>query len=301
MENILKKLREIINSDSILLNEPMSEHTTFKTGGNADIFIKIGSADELKKIICLLKSENYPYFVLGKGSNLLVSDKGIRGVVLYMGGLKGIVAEGESVTSYSGNSLASVAGECLKNSLTGFEFASGIPGTVGGAMYMNAGAYGSEMNDIIESVVVLDKDNNIVKRNKDELKLGYRSSVIQENGDILISAKYRLKKGDKEKIRQKMSELNLRRKEKQPLEFASAGSTFKRPKGYFAGKLIEDSGLKGFEHCGAAVSDKHCGFIVNLGSARTEDILYVIDYVRDKVYNKFGVKLQTEVKFIGEK
>ena len=218
-----------------------------------------------------------------------------------MGSLKRISVEGESITSYSGNTLASVAGECLKNSLMGFEFASGIPGTVGGAMYMNAGAYGSEMNDIIESVVVLDKDNNIVTRTKDELKLGYRSSIIQENGDILLSAKYKLKKGDKEKIRERMVELNLKRKEKQPLEYASAGSTFKRPKGYFAGKLIEDSGLKGFEHCGAAVSDKHCGFIVNLGNAKTQDILYVIDYVRDKVYNKFGVKLQTEVKFIGEK
>ena len=292
--------KDIYSEDSIKVNEPMKNHISFKVGGPADILLEPSDEVQVIKSIEICRDNNIPYIVVGNGSNLLVKDGGIRGVVIKLSGLNSIKVEGNYITSGAGAILKEVSDVALENSLTGFEFASGIPGSVGGAVFMNAGAYDGEMKNIINSVNVLDKDGNIVTLSKEKLEFGYRTSNVKTEGYIVISAQFELQLGDKVKIKNRIDELTQKREEKQPLEYASAGSTFKRPEGYFAGKLIQDAGLKGFTIGGAAVSQKHSGFVINTGNATAQDVLDVIKHVQDEVKNQFGVELKTEVRIIGE-
>lgn len=292
--------KDIYLEDSIKVNEPMKNHISFKVGGPADILLEPSDEKQIIKSIEICKNNNIPYIVIGNGSNLLVRDGGIRGVVIKLSGLNFIKVDGNYISAGAGVVLKDVSDEALDNSLTGFEFASGIPGSVGGAVFMNAGAYDGEMKNIISSVTVLDKEGNILTLEKDELEFGYRTSSVKTEGYIVISAQFELQLGDKVKIKNRIDELTQKREEKQPLEYASAGSTFKRPEGYFAGKLIQDAGLKGFTIGGAAVSQKHSGFVINTGNATAQDVLDVIKHVQDEVKNQFGVELKTEVRIIGE-
>ena len=278
----------------------MSSHITFRVGGNADCYIK-PSLEQLPKVIALCKQFDIPWMIIGNGSNLLVGDKGIRGVVVEMGKYADKVTINEdTVTAEAGAMLAAVAKQAARASLTGMEFASGIPGTIGGAVVMNAGAYGGEMKDIITSVTVLTQEGDKKKLSLEELELSYRHSCIPENGYTVLEAELKLQVGEKENIEARMEELKTQRVTKQPLEYPSAGSTFKRPEGYFAGKLIEDTGLRGFQVGGAQVSEKHCGFVINKEHATAADIDNLIKEVQDRVEQKFGVRLETEVKYIGE-
>ncbi len=302
MENFTQALEELQNvfKERAVSGEPMSLHTTFRVGGPADIFVKPSSLDEVLISIDILKKYGVPTVILGKGSNILVGDKGIRGAVVQLSALfSEIKVEGEVVTASAGAALGSVASVCLENSLTGFEFAGGIPGSVGGGICMNAGAYGGELKDIITSVKVL-KNGEILTLTNEECGFGYRTSRIMQEGMLVLEAEFKLKEGNPEEIAEKMGELSKRRSEKQPLEYPSAGSTFKRPEGYFAGKLIEDSGLRGFMKGGAQISEKHCGFIINKDGASAEDITELIKHTQDTVFEKFHVKLEPEVRLIGE-
>lgn len=299
------KIVEFINmnlADTMyFLNEDMRKHTTFKTGGTADILVEPQNIDELQKLMKFVLHEGIPFVVIGHGSNLIVSDKGIRDLIIKVEkNLSKCVISNENLEAEAGAAIADVSKEAQKNSLSGLEFACGIPGTVGGAVFMNAGAYGGEIKDILEEVLVLTVKGGLTVRKAEELKLGYRTSAIQKNGDILLKAKFNLRKGDKEEIQNKMNELKRKREETQPLEFPSAGSTFKRPEGYFAGKLIEEANLKGYQIGGAQVSLKHAGFIINTGNASSSDIVNLIKHVQAEVKKHFGVELETEVKFIGE-
>lgn len=294
------KLKEIFIV--VLENEPMSSHTSFKTGGNADIFIKADRAENIIKAVKILENENIPYFIMGNGSNLLVSDKGIEGAVIEIGSLmNNITVNGDKIYAEAGALLSSLSAAAADNSLTGLEFASGIPGSVGGAVFMNAGAYDGEIKNVIVSARVITREGNIITLSKDELDLSYRHSVIEERGLIVIGAEFKLMPGCQDKIRKKMADFASRRREKQPLNYPSAGSTFKRPEGYFAGKLIEESGLKGKKIGGAQVSEKHAGFIINTGNANSSDISALIDCCIETVYNKFGVVMKPEVRIIGRK
>jgi UDP-N-acetylmuramate dehydrogenase len=279
----------------------MNEHTSFRVGGEADIFIEPDSIDELIKALKLLRRENIPYHLMGNGSNLLVSDSGIRGAVIKLAEkFNNIEIKGEQVAVQSGVLLSTLSKLTARNGLTGLEFASGIPGTLGGAIAMNAGAYGGEMKDVVEWVELLSPDFELIRLNNNEMQFGYRSSIVQQEGYIVIGCGIKLKYGKQQEINETMSELATKRKTKQPLHLPSAGSTFKRPEGYFAGKLIEDAGLKGFQIGGAQVSPMHCGFVVNTADATADDVHKLIKYVQDVVYTKFGVKLDTEVKMLGE-
>lgn len=292
---------KILDINNILYNEPMKEHTSFKVGGPADIFIEPDGTEELKKAITSLKEHNIPYYIIGNGSNLLVSDKGLRGAVVKLGEkFSRVELDGESVISECGILLSTLSKIAAKNSLTGMEFASGIPGALGGAVTMNAGAYGGEMKDIVEWVEVLDPELRLKRLQGAEMGFGYRKSVIEPRGYIAISCCLRLKQGNPEVINRIMTDLTERRKTKQPLHLPSAGSTFKRPEGYFAGKLIEDSGLRGFSVGGAQVSELHCGFVVNNGNATARDVYDVIRHVQKTVFEKFNIRLETEVKMLGE-
>ena len=294
------KLKAIVSEDEILKNEPMSKHTTFRIGGNADIFLS-PEVSQVSEIMALAKAYDVPVTVIGNGSNLLVGDKGIRGLVLSFGKeAESIQMDGRCMTVTAGTILAKAAAEAAKNSLTGLEFAAGIPGSLGGAIVMNAGAYGGEMKDVVVSAKVLTPEGEIKELSKDELDLSYRHSCIPEKGYIVLEAILELSHGEESEIREKMADYKNRRVEKQPLEYPSAGSTFKRPEGYFAGKLIEDAELKGFSIGGAQVSEKHSGFVVNTGDATAQDVLSLIKHIQDTVYAKFGVKLETEVKLVGE-
>ena len=279
--------------------EPMSRHTTFKIGGNADVFVLPQNEDELIFCIESAKKCAVPYFVLGNGSNLLVSDDGVEGVVICLLNMKHIKISGDTAVVSAGQNLMSFCMTLQRQGLSGLEFAYGIPGTVGGAVYMNAGAYGGEIKDCIASVRYLDKSGKICVVDKEHMHLGYRSSIFQENGGIILSAELRLKKDSCENIIQRMNGYISRRKEKQPLEFPSAGSTFRRPEGNYAGTLIEKSGLKGEKIGGAQVSEKHAGFVVNTGGATSRDVILLIEKIQAKVLNDSGVKLQTEVIFLG--
>ncbi len=299
MEKLINALKKTLG-DRVLANEPMSRHTTFRVGGNADVLVLPSSADEIIKCMSVFKEYGKDFIVIGKGSNLLVGSGGIRGGVIKLSSEFGAIdCEGDVVTAEGGASLAGVASVCLKNSLGGFEFASGIPGSVGGGVCMNAGAYGGELKDIIKSVTVV-KDGEIMRLGGDECGFGYRTSRIMKEGIVVVKAEFGLEKGSYEDIYSKMKELSARRNEKQPVEFPSAGSTFKRPEGYFAGKLIQDSGLRGYALGGAQISEKHCGFIINRGGASAEDIKALMDFTVKTVYEKYGVKLEPEVKLIGE-
>ena len=298
---MLEKLQKLLGEAKVLVKEPMASHTTFKIGGPADYFVKPETVEELAAVLKLCKEEEVPYFILGNGSNLLVGDKGFRGVVIQLyKNFDGMTIEGTIVTAKAGAMLVRVAKESGKAGLTGLEFASGIPGTIGGAMVMNAGAYGGEMKDVVTSVTVLTKDGEIKKLSGEEMNFRYRGSVVEDEDYIVLEAVMELKEGNLEEIQARMAELTVQRKTKQPIEFPSAGSTFKRPEGYFAGKLIQDAGLRGFQVGGAQVSEKHCGFVINAGGATAADVMSLMQQVSDKVNEELGVTLEPEVKRIGE-
>ena len=295
------RLETILGQDRILMEEPMKKHTTFRLGGPADFFLCPSDVNQIPEIIHICREEGIPWFVLGNGSNLLVSDQGYRGVVIQIyKNMNQITVEGTRIYAQAGALLSAVSKKAMEAGLTGMEFASGIPGTLGGAAVMNAGAYGGEMKDILVSVTVLTDKGEVKTLAKEELELGYRTSVIAKKGYIVLEAVRELQKGEKEKIQAVMDDLKERRVTKQPLEYPSAGSTFKRPEGYFAGKLIQDAGLRGFQVGGAQVSEKHCGFVVNIGDATAKDILDLIYVVKSTVLNKFGIMLEEEVKILGE-
>lgn len=283
----------------VTLDEPMSRHTTFGVGGPADVFVTPGTTDELVAAVGACRRLGVPFFVLGKGSDLLVSDDGYRGVMVALDELRGIVADGAVLTCEAGAALKDVAERACELGLAGFEFACGIPGSVGGACFMNAGAYDGCMSDVLDSVDVLMPDGTQRTLGADELEMGYRASRVRSEGLVVLRARIALRPADASQIRAKMDDLTRRREEKQPLEYGSAGSTFKRPEGYFAGKLIMDAGLKGYRVGGACVSTKHAGFVVNLGDATAADVHAVIAHVQDEVRRQFGVSLEPEVRFLG--
>ncbi len=300
MEIFLEKLCRTVGEQGVKRDEPMKKHTTFRIGGPADIFITPEDESQFLAAVRLCRQEGMPYYILGNGSNLLVSDSGYRGAVIETEkALSRLEADGETLKAGAGILLSALAKEALRLSLTGLESASGIPGTLGGGVVMNAGAYGFELKDVLESVRLLDREGNVRTVPAGELKLGYRYSTIPETGSIVLEAALRLKKGDPEAIRARMEELAAQRKSKQPLEYPSAGSTFKRPEGYFAGKLIDDAGLRGFQVGGAQVSEKHCGFVINRGDATAEDVMELCRQVQEKVFQKFGVRMDMEIRKLG--
>ena len=299
--NIKQHFQEILGNDRVLEAEPMGKHTTFRIGGPADLFVAPENTDEIKKLIAICKEEEVPYFILGNGSNLLVSDKGYRGVIIQLYRSFGQITLMENeIHAQAGALLSGIAAMAREASLTGFEFAGGIPGTLGGAVVMNAGAYGGEMKDVLKEVTVLTPEGQVVTLQARELQMGYRTSIIKESGYIVLEAVISLKKGDQDEIKSRMQELAGMRSSKQPLSYPSAGSTFKRPEGYFAGKLIMDSGLRGYTHGGAQVSEKHCGFVINAGGATARDVCELMEHVQKTVYEKYNVKLEPEVKFLGD-
>ncbi len=288
-----------IPTENILMNEPMKNHTSFKIGGPADLFITPTNSTQLVRAIQICNAHHIPYYIMGNGSNLLVDDEGCRGVIIQLyKNLCDIEIEETMITAYSGALLSKIASVALEHGLTGFEFAQGIPGTLGGAITMNAGAYGGEIKDVIISAEVIDPKGNRLILTKDELTLGYRTSSVQKNKYIVLKASFRFTKGTKETIAETMKDLAGRRRDKQPLDKPSAGSTFKRPDGYFAGKLIMDSGLRGYQIGGAMVSEKHCGFVVSDGTATFKDVKELISYIQLTVKKKFNVDLHPEVKII---
>ena len=292
---------DLLGEDRVFTEEVMSQHTTFKIGGPADYFLMPDKGEDVGRVIKICKEKEIPYFILGNGSNLLVGDGGYRGAVIQIyRNMSSVTVEGNEITAQAGALLSAVAAAAKNASLTGFEFAGGIPGTIGGAVVMNAGAYGGEMKDVLTEVTVMNAEGDIFTLPTEELELGYRTSIIKTAGYIVLEAKIRLKEGDPEVIRETMKDLTIRRTTKQPLEYPSAGSTFKRPEGYFAGKQIMDSGLAGYQVGGAQVSEKHCGFVINAGDATARDVRTLMDNVRDIVYKKYGVTLEPEVKFLGE-
>ncbi|MBQ8525380.1 MAG: UDP-N-acetylmuramate dehydrogenase [Clostridia bacterium] len=298
-ELVLAQLNKLLGAENVLTDEPMSKHCTFRIGGNADFFVTTCSGGQVAAVVDFAKSESIPYFVTGNGSNLLVADKGYRGIVVNIGrNMSDVTVQGNRINAMAGATLARIANIAASNSLAGLEFASGIPGTLGGAVYMNAGAYGGEMKDVVVSTAYLDTDGNIKEIKGQDHCFGYRRSVFADGG-IVLSSVMELKQGNKDDIEALMVDFNNRRRTKQPLEYPSAGSTFKRPEGYFAGKLIEDAGLKGAVIGGACVSEKHSGFIINTGGATCEDVLRLIEHTQNVVFDKFGVKLETEVKYLG--
>jgi UDP-N-acetylmuramate dehydrogenase len=282
-------------------DEPMKKHTTFRIGGVADFYVTPTQVSEVVALAQVCKTHQIPLTIVGNGSNLLVSDKGIRGVVVEIGkGLSRITVEEEMLTAEAGVLMSRLGQTALSHSLTGMECGHGIPGTLGGAVVMNAGAYGWELKDVLVSATVLTPQGEVITLSNSELGLGYRTSCIKKENYVVLSATLRLQQGDKTAISAQMKDYQQRRKDKQPLEFPSAGSTFKRPEGYFAGKLIMDSGLRGYQVGGARVSDKHCGFVINTGDATCEDVKTLMREVARIVYEKFGVHLEPEVKMLGE-
>lgn len=298
---LIEELKNILGDEGVKVEEAMSRHTSFKVGGNAQIFVEPGDEEALQRLLKLINAEKIDHYIIGNGSNMLVSDKGYKGIIISM--LKFTspsLIENESITISAGKTLKELTEFARDNSLSGLEFAYGIPGSVGGAVFMNAGAYDGEIKEVLDKVKVMDKEGNVLSLNTGELDLSYRHSNIEEKGYIVLEAKFNLKKADKSAIWKKMQELMARRIDKQPLNFPSAGSTFKRPEGYFAGKLIDDAGLRGYSIGGAKVSDKHCGFIVNADKASAEDVYALITYVRLKVKEKFDVQLEPEIRVLGE-
>lgn len=295
------KLEQILGKEQILKEEPMRLHTTFRIGGPAQFFVIPRTQEEAAAAVRLCRSEGAPYYIIGNGSNLLVSDKGYRGVVIQLfKEFSDINIEGTRIRAQAGASLAKIAAEALRAGLAGFEFAAGIPGTLGGACIMNAGAYGGEMKDVLLAVTVLTKDGEIREIPREELDMGYRTSRASREGWIVLGATIELARGDGKEIRAKMEDLKQRRTDKQPLEYPSAGSTFKRPEGCFAGKLIQDAGLKGLRVGDAMVSEKHSGFVVNCGNATAADVNGLIRLVQEKVREDSGITLEPEVRRLGE-
>lgn len=295
-----KELHKVMGAERILKQEPMKKHTTFRVGGPAEYYL-VPKHNEIEELISLCSRCEIPYLIIGNGSNLLVSDKGIAGAVIEIGKeMDEISIEGNLLRVQAGALLSKTAHRAMEESLSGMEFAAGIPGCVGGAVAMNAGAYGGEIKDILRSVAVLTKEGKTKRLSVEELELSYRHSIIFEKEYIVLDAEFALNMGNKEDIQSSMEELKKKRVEKQPLEYPSAGSTFKRPEGYFAGKLIMDAGLRGFQVGGAAVSEKHCGFVINKGDAMASDIYQLIQEVQKEVFSKFGVVLEPEVKMVGD-
>lgn len=282
-------------------NEPMSRHTSFKTGGKADLFITVDNKEQLALFLETARSLCVPIFILGKGSNLLVSDSGIDGAVVSLSGLDEIKVEGNCICAGAGASLSAVCLAAANASLSGLEFAYGIPGSVGGALFMNAGAYNGEMADCVSKARYVTPNGVMGEIEKEDMALGYRTSAFKTSGNIITEVCFELQKGNKQEIRSAMDGFMQRRKDKQPLEYPSAGSTFKRPEGYFAGALIEQSGLKGASIGGAQVSEKHAGFVINYDNATTTDILTLMENVKKKVMEDSGVELEPEVIFVGRK
>lgn len=300
MDNVLlEKLTGIVGEEYVKTEETMANHCTFKCGGNAEIFVIPGNVDELAEVVKVCRQADYPFMVIGNGSNLLVRDEGYKGVIIEVDKrISDIVVIGEDVVAEAGAKLSVVASVAMENDLAGFEFAHGIPGNVGGAVVMNAGAYGGEMKDVLKWVKVLDKDGNIVKLDASELDMGYRTSRIAKEDMIVLQMCIGLNISTAGEVAMVMQFLMQQRRAKQPLEYPSAGSTFKRPEGYFAGKLIEDAGLRGHRVGGAMVSEKHCGFVINYEKATATDVIQLMEYVQKKVKELFDVELEPEVKII---
>lgn len=298
LDSFIKSLRE--KNIAFSLNEAMCLHTSFKIGGKADVFVCPKNQDELSFVLKMTKKYDIPLFILGKGSNLLVSDEGIEGAVISLSSMDAIIVDEDSITCGAGAHLSRLCAAAHQNSLSGLEFAYGIPGSVGGALYMNAGAYGGEMSQVVKGAYCLDENGESVYISKEDMALGYRTSIFKVGGLIITMVVFSLCKGESVKIKEKMDELMERRKEKQPLEYPSAGSTFKRPEGNFAGTLIEQSGLKGLTVGGAQVSEKHAGFVINIGSATCKDVKELIAKIQKTVYENSGVSLETEVISVGK-
>lgn len=300
-QKVIEKFWNLLGKDRVLVDEPMKRHTTFRIGGPADFFLLPSTVDEVRGILEICREEELPYFILGNGSNLLVSDKGYRGVIIQLyRNFSNISVEGNEICASSGALLSQIAAAARNASLTGFEFAGGIPGTLGGAVFMNAGAYGGELKDVLKEAVVMTEQGEILTLPVEKLDMGYRTSRIKKAGYLVLEARLVLEQGDMDKIRDITKDLTEKRVSKQPLEYPSAGSTFKRPEGYFAGKLIQDAGLRGYQVGGAQVSEKHCGFVINKENATATDVVNLIHDVQRIVYEKFQVQLETEVKFLGE-
>lgn len=297
---LIDLFKEFYKQENIIEDAQMKGYVHFRVGGPADILLMPETKEQVIKSIEICRANNVPFYLIGNGSNLLVRDGGIRGVVIKLGKVKNVTVDGDRVNAECGALLKDVSSAGLTNSLTGFEFACGIPGTVGGAVFMNAGAYHGEISDVIESADVIDNAGNIITLNKEELELGYRTSSVMKKGYVVLSAIFKLQSGEVGKIKERVDDLTFMRESKQPLEYPSAGSTFKRPEGYFAGKLIQDAGLKGYALGGAAVSDKHSGFVINKNNATAKDIVDLIHHIQDEVKKQFGVDLHPEVRIIGE-
>jgi len=297
---IFRDLISILGEGSVSRDVPMKEYTSIRTGGEARFLAEPDTTDKVLEILRYIRERHIDYYILGNGTNVIFPDSGYDGVVIRFGNkFSGITAEGDRITAQAGAPLAAVAARALDTGLEGLEFASGIPGTIGGAIAMNAGAYGGEMSQVVTESLCIDKNGCLIRLVGDEHDFGYRNSRIQNEGLVVLETTMILRHGDKDEIRRKMADYNSRRREKQPLNLPGAGSVFKRPKGYYAGQLIQECGLKGYTIGGAKVSDKHCGFIVNIGNATSKDVLDLIRYVRKTVYEKTGVLLEPEVRIIG--
>ncbi|MGO4988516.1 UDP-N-acetylmuramate dehydrogenase [Gallicola sp. Sow4_E12] len=295
------KIFENGNYGEVRFSEEMKNHTTFEIGGPCDVMIIPENKEQVLNTLKTIKEHDFSYMVIGNGSNLLVSDQGLRMVIIKLGeAFSQIKIEGEKVYAQAGAELAEVAKASIEEGLAGMEYVSGIPGNIGGAITMNAGAYGGEMKDIVGTVTCLGQDLEIRTYTNEDMHFSYRHSRVQEENLIVLEVELALEKGNQEEIDELYHSLTQRREEKQPLEYASAGSTFKRPEGYYAGKLIDDAGLRGYKHNNAMVSEKHCGFVINTGGAACDDVLYIIRHIQKEIYDKYRVKLQTEVKILGE-
>ena len=298
---VIEALQGFVSPENIHMQEPMMAHTTFRVGGPADCLVELENTEQLQKVQHYLEQIEIPYVVLGNGSNVLVGDKGYRGIVLQIGNLMNrITVEGNCVTAQAGALLSQVARVAMEEGLTGLEFASGIPGTVGGGVVMNAGAYGGEMSQVVSKVTVVNAEGEILELENETMEFGYRHSVIKNQPFIVTEVSFELAEGNRDAIKATMDDLTAKRREKQPLEFPSAGSTFKRPEGHFAGQLIMEAGLRGFQIGGARVSDKHCGFVINAGNATASEVRMLIEEIQARVKEKFGVELEPEVIFLGQ-
>lgn len=299
-KNIEKKFKNK-NIGKILINEEMKNHTTFKIGGPVDLMVIPETEEQVKEAVSICRAEKLPYLIMGNGSNLLIKDGGIRGVVIKLNdGFNKIEVEGNKIYAQAGALLNAVSRVAMEESLAGLEFATGIPGALGGAMTMNAGAYGGEMKDVVESVRILDKNGKVKELSKEQMNFRYRGSKVADDGLIVLEVVFKLEVGSKNEIKLKIDDLTEKRTSKQPLEYPSGGSTFKRPEGYYAGKLIDDSGLRGLRYGGAEVSKKHCGFVINAKDASCQDVLRLVEVIKKTVKDTFGVSLEREIKLIGE-
>lgn len=301
MKKIEKELIAIAGKDQVLIDEPMARHTTFRVGGPADYLVSPVKPEQVEDVVRLCKAEDVPCMVIGNGSNLLVSDQGYRGVLIrFLDNYQEVTVHDTIIQAQAGALLSAVAKRAARCNLTGMEFAAGIPGTIGGAMMMNAGAYGGEMKDIVSQVSVMDAEGNIKQYSCADMCFGYRDSVVAHEDLTVLEVTLKLEAGDADQIKAEMDRLSEQRTSKQPLEFPSAGSTFKRPEGYYAGALIEEAGLRGYQFGGAQVSEKHCGFVINADHASASDVKQLIDYIQKKVYENSGVMMTPEVRFVGE-